>query len=89
VVLAAEPGVAAAIARNLLALDPDAPVSDDDALEALKELANVVAGNLLPQVWGDGEWRLSQPLPATWPAVPAETVHLALAEGALSLALEN
>jgi hypothetical protein len=85
--LAADSSVATAMARNLLALEPDAPVADDDAREALRELANVLAGNLLPQVWGEGEWRLDPPEPGAWPATPDTAVHLALAEGALSLCL--
>lgn len=87
VAIAASPGLAEALARNLLALDPSAAVAAEDVRDALAELANVVAGNLLPVLHGDGEYRLDAPAAGTWPAAPAATAFLDCAEGALSLAV--
>lgn len=86
VVLAASPGLAEALARNLLVLDPAAAVSPDDARDALAELANIAAGNILPLLHGDGEFRLAQPRPGSW--TPGRVAaHLECAEGILRLAV--
>lgn len=61
-----------ALARALLRLGPDAPVSDDDLADALGEVANVVGGNikaLLPQYGTLGLPRVAGELPAD------ETTH--------------
>lgn len=89
VVVAAAPELAQALARNLLALDPDAAVAERDAQDALRELCNVVAGNLLPVVLGEGEYRLGAPEPGPWPAAAAFSAGLACAEGGLAVAVER
>lgn len=89
VVIAATPDLARALARNLLALDPDAQVPEADVQDALRELGNVVAGNLLPAVLGEGEYRLGPPEPGSWPAGPADIAGLACAEGELAAAVER
>lgn len=62
----AEPALARALAANLLGRLPDEPVADDEALSALGELANVIAGNLLPQLYGDDhEFHLAPPTAAS------------------------
>lgn len=89
VAVAASRGLAEALARNLLALDPAAAVSPADALDALAELANVSTGNLLPLLHGDGEYRLAAPVAGSWPVALAQTACLECAEGVLALAVES
>lgn len=86
VAVAASRPLVETLARNLLALDGESPVAGADAEDALRELANVIAGNLLPALRGDGEYRLGPPLAAAWPAASAirEQAHLDCAEGTLS-----
>lgn len=58
---------AAALARALLRLRPDASVTADDLVDALGEVANVVAGNvkaLLPELGTLGLPRVGPGLPA-------------------------
>lgn len=89
VAVAASRGLAEALARNLLALDPAAAVSPADALDALAELANVSTGNLLPLLHGDGEYRLTAPAAGPWPGSLAQSACLECAEGILALAVES
>ena len=49
--LAAPDGMLAILAANMLAVDPS-DVTDEQRLDALKELCNVVCGNLLPRLVG-------------------------------------
>lgn len=86
VLVAASPALAEALARNLMALDADAPVAADDRRDALHELANVVAGNLLPQLLGDGEFHLAAPAAAAWDDRAAQAAALECAEGWLAAA---
>jgi len=51
-VLRVSPEMLPALAANMLGLDPGAPPSADQQQDALKELANVVCGNLLPALAG-------------------------------------
>lgn len=88
VLVAASPSLAEALARNLLALDPAAPVAEADALDALRELANVATGNLLPALLGDGEYHLEAPEPAAWNPALIETASIDLAEGLLAAGVE-
>ncbi len=88
VLVAASPELAQALARNLLALDAAAPVAPDDAMDALRELANVAAGNLLPALLGDGEYHLDAPEPAVWREGLADTASIDLAEGLLAAGVE-
>jgi len=54
----------AELARNMLGMGPSDQPGPDDAVEAVKELANVLAGNLLPTLLGiDGEYCLEAPCP--------------------------
>jgi CheY-specific phosphatase CheX len=78
---------AEALARNLLAIEPGDPVADADALDALKELANIVAGNCLPQLLRDGEYHLDAPQATNW-IVGGETARLSCAEGELAIAVQ-
>lgn len=87
VAVAASSALAEALARNLLALDPAAAVSPADSADALAELVNITAGNLLPLLHGDGEYRLGQPAAGAWPAAPGVAAFLACAEGTLSVAV--
>jgi CheY-specific phosphatase CheX len=41
-----------AIAANMLGLEPDAAPTNEQRRDALKELANVICGNLLPRIAG-------------------------------------
>ncbi|HAT10808.1 MAG TPA: hypothetical protein DCS97_09510 [Planctomycetes bacterium] len=87
VLLAASRPLAEALARNLLAIDAGDPVADADAVDALKELANIVAGNCLPQLLQDGEYHLESPQAAAWNA-GGELAQLSCAEGELAIALQ-
>jgi CheY-specific phosphatase CheX len=89
VMVAASRPLIEAMARNLLALDMDAAISESDGREALGELANVVAGNLLPTVLGDGEYQLATPATATWSSDPALVASLDCAEGLLTAGMEH
>jgi len=84
VAVAATPELMAALARNLMALDPDAAVAEADGRDALAELVNVVAGNVLPLLLGDGEYRLDVPEMSPWPVAPEHDAGLDCAEGQLA-----
>lgn len=45
--------MSAEIAANVLGIDPDDPAVESDAEDAIKELLNVVCGNLLTQLAGE------------------------------------
>jgi CheY-specific phosphatase CheX len=80
---------AAEAARNILALDPDTAVDADSRRDAAGELANIIAGNLLPHLLGDGEgFDLSQPSP-----IPPQDLHggifIDLGDGVLGVAIEG
>ncbi len=63
ILIALTAGPAAEAARNILGLDPGAPVDAASRREAASELANIIAGNLLPHLLGDGEgFDLGQPV---------------------------
>jgi hypothetical protein len=50
------------LACNMLALDEAAPPTKDQELDALKELANVLCGNLLPAMFGlQAEYHVHSP----------------------------
>ncbi len=85
VTIAASQELADALARNLLALDTDVPVAPADAGDALRELANIAAGNVLPLVHGDGEYVLQAPDAGQWPDQPGEVAYLECAEGTLAI----
>ncbi len=85
VAVAAGRGLAEALARNLLAADPDAAVPPEDARDALAEFANVVAGNLLPALLGDGEFHLAAPAIGPWPVGSPAIACLECAEGVVAV----
>lgn len=87
VALAGSTALAEALARNLLAIDPDAAVPPDDARDALAEFANVVAGNLLPALLGDGEFHLAAPVVGPWPPGSPAVACLECAEGVVAVAV--
>jgi CheY-specific phosphatase CheX len=84
VAVAATQNLIEALARNLLALDPDAVVAEMDCRDALAELVNVVAGNVLPQALGDGEYHLGVPAVSDWPVTAGLDAGLECAEGQLA-----
>ena len=53
--VALDANAASAAATNMLGLDPAVPPAANDMLDATKEMANVLAGNLLPAIYGDAE----------------------------------
>jgi hypothetical protein len=53
VLLALDRGAAEATAANLLGLMPGEPPADADIDDGTRELANVIAGNLLPTMYGE------------------------------------
>lgn len=78
--------VLAELAANMLGAMDGEPLAPDAQLDALKELANVVCGNMLPALGGDeAEFniRAPQPVPADRPAwaAPAACCCLALDNG--------
>ncbi len=87
VAVGASRALAEALARNLLAMDPTAPVAPSDASDAMAELANVSAGNLLPVLYGDGEYILKSPCTGAWPVAATMTAFLDCAEGTVALAV--
>ncbi len=91
IVIAVGPGLSSELARNMLGIPPDEAVSEDDADEALKELANVIAGNLLPMIVGVYKASLSPPAlvpPDRFPDPDTGTaICLDLAEGQIAVAV--
>jgi len=60
--LSAERELAVIFAANMLGTDEDDPDADAKCLDALKELVNMICGNLLPAVAGMGpEFRIQAP----------------------------
>jgi CheY-specific phosphatase CheX len=86
--VAASRSLAEVLARNLLALDADAPVSMQDAGDAVRELANVVAGNALPVLCGDGEYSLSSPEEVAW-SERGESASIECLEGLVVAGIER
>ncbi len=88
IVIAVGPGLSRELARNMLGIPPGDPVSEDDADEALKELANVIAGNLLPMIVGVYKASLSPPAQVAPERFPeGDAICLDLAEGLLAVAI--
>lgn len=50
----ADPAMVRSLASNMLGLDEDDPESSSHVADALKELLNMVLGNVLTEVWGTG-----------------------------------
>jgi CheY-specific phosphatase CheX len=82
--------VLAELAANMLGADEGERLSADDQRDALKELVNVVCGNLLPALAGRAqEFNIGTPYPATadepgW-ETPAAVSHLVLENGVCRL----
>lgn len=92
IVVALDQSVADATAANLLGLPPGEKPSPQDVQEACKELANVIAGNLLPVKYGQNhEFHLHPPESVTSDAVSASAVvvRLALVEGNISVSIDG
>lgn len=84
VFIAASSALGEALARNLLAGEAEAAVDPADARDALLELVNVAAGNLLPLLHGAGEYHLGSPEDAVWPAGAQLTAAIDCVEGVLA-----
>ena len=91
IIVALDQGAAEATAANLLGLPPGDPPSNQDVNEACGELANVIAGNLLPVKYGDDhEFHLHPPqLVAVAPLAGRTVVRLALVEGVIGVAIDG
>jgi len=82
-------GVLPGVAGNMLGIEPE-EVSESDSLDALGELANVICGNVLPEIAGDrAMFDLSRPAPpVTSPAAPPQTrVEVGLEAGRAEVAI--
>lgn len=76
----------AELAANMLGVMEGEPLGEEQQQDALKELANVICGNILPVLAGDtAEFSIDAPVsvPAERPAwaVPAACCHLSLDNG--------
>jgi hypothetical protein len=83
-------GAAQAVAGNLLGRMPGEAVADEEIDETVRELANVVSGNLLPALYGtDHEFHLDPPMLAP-PLDPGGRREAALQflEGQLVVAID-
>ena len=84
--------VLAELAANMLGADEGQALSADEQRDALKELVNVVCGNLLPAIAGRAQdFNIGTPCPADadkhgWEA-PAAVSHLVLENGVCRLRL--
>ena len=56
----APPELARELAANILSLDPE-DLSQDDMLDAFREMLNMVVGNLLTTVDQESQWRMGLP----------------------------
>ena len=84
------------LAANMLGIDESGPVGVDDQQDALREVANVVCGRLLPLIGGlEAEFSIAQPLIVDLPSTgykgplsdPVACARLVLEEGVCDLAL--
>ncbi len=83
----------ALLPANMLALD--GPVAKRDQFDALKEVANVICGNMLPGVTGSDEaFQISPPEPVNIPEMlapaaprPTAEVHIGIEQGRADLLL--
>ena len=89
VLIALTESASAEAARNILGLNPDQPVDASARRDAAGELANIIAGNILPHLIGEGDgFDLAQPA-----QVPAQDlvngIFLDLGDGILGVAVES
>jgi CheY-specific phosphatase CheX len=91
IVVALDRNVAEATAANLLGLSPGEPPTNQDVLDACNELANVIAGNMLPVKYGQNhEFHLHPPMAmAVAPLSGRTVVRLALVEGTIGVAIDG
>jgi CheY-specific phosphatase CheX len=91
IIVALDQCAAEATAANLLGLPPGEPLANQDISEACGELANVIAGNLLPVKYGhDHEFHLHPPQRVTLAPLSGRTVvRLALVEGVIGVAIDG
>jgi hypothetical protein len=91
IIVALDQGAAEATASNLMGLTPGELPAANDLQEACGELANVIAGNLLPVRYGaDHEFHLHPPQAVTIaPLVGRTVLRLALVEGVLGVAIDG
>ena len=91
IVVALDRGCAEATAANLLGLAPGEVPPDHEIREACNELANVIAGNLLPVRYGhDHEFHLHPPAPVPLaPLAGRLVVRLALMEGLIGVSIDG
>lgn len=81
------PGLARQLAINMLGCPARSAIAEETACEAAQELVNVIAGNVLPLVYGgDAEFRIGAPRRATFPDGPSRCyASLRTEEGVLAL----
>ena len=91
VLIALDLQTADAIAINMLGLAPGEQPAGADRLDAARELANVIAGNLLPAYYGgDHEFHLAAPRGCTPRALTGRPVlRLTLIEGVMGVSVES
>lgn len=89
--LAVQPEMLPVLAGNMLGLEPDQTPTDAQQIDAVKELANIVCGNILPEVGTPQDvFNVCEPRLAKGeqPAdAPAARVSLCMDEGAVDLSL--
>ena len=80
-------GLARQLAINMLGCPERSQIAEETACEAAQELVNVVAGNVLPLVYGgDAEFRIGAPRRAAFPEGPSRCcASLRTEEGMLAL----
>jgi CheY-specific phosphatase CheX len=89
VVLAVSRGLGDELVRNMLGLPPGTAPEDGLAGEATLEMANVIAGNLLPTLYGDQmEFHLDAPVPIPAQALPDGGCAVELMEGVLAMGID-
>lgn len=91
IIVALDQGAAEATAANLLGLLPGESPASQDIEDACSEMANVLAGNLLPVLYGiDHEFHLNPPEPtAEEPLHGPRVVRLALVEGMIGVSIHG
>jgi hypothetical protein len=91
IVVALDQGAAVATAANLLGLPPGQAPGEQDVRDACSELSNVIAGNLLPVLYGqDHEFHLCPPEEVAPARLSGRTVLcLALLDGTLGVAIQG